>query len=161
MGFTVSIFLCPSGSKRLNLSKSLGLIFIPPQRVLDIRWFIKLGDRMHTNFNHLKGTKSTRCLKKKYTKLVKRNLKLIRLINNMLPFSNFTQSNLNFEPSFVRICQVLTEIWPFLNEFENENFGQLRIFGSVKFANKLLIKYPHFCLHFQHKSKREGRNNEF
>ena len=59
-----------------------------------------------------------------------------------------TQSSLNFEPLFVRICQILIEIWPFEPGFENKNFGQFRILGSVKFANKLLIKYLHLVYIF-------------
>ena len=61
---------------------------------------------------------TTGCLKKKYTKLINRNLKLIPSINNMLQFFNFTQSNLNFEPSFVGIHQVLREIRLFEPEFQ-------------------------------------------
>ena len=53
--------------------------------------------------------KSTGCLKKN-AKLIKHNLKLILSINKMKLFLDFIQSNLNFEPSFVRIFQVLKEI---------------------------------------------------
>ena len=63
--------------------------------------------------------------KKKYTKLIKCNLKLITLINNMQLFLDSTQSNLNFEPSFVAILQVLREIWLFGHEFQARNFDQI------------------------------------
>ena len=53
---------------------------------------------------------------------------------------DFKQCNLNFELSFVRIRQVLREIWLFVHEFQAGNFGQLRIFGGMKFVNKLFIK---------------------
>ena len=75
-----------------------------------------------------------------YTKLIKGNLKLITLIVNTLLFLNFIQSDVNFEPSFVRIRQVLREIWLFEHEFLARNFGQFRIFGGIKFVNKLVIK---------------------
>ena len=42
-----------------------------------------------------------RVSQKKYTKLIKPNLKLITLINHMYLFLDSTQSNLIFEPSFV------------------------------------------------------------
>ena len=67
----------------------------------------------------------TRVSQKTYAKLIKCNLKLIMLINNMLLFSNFTQSNLNFEPSFAGIHQVLREMWLFEPEFQARSFGQL------------------------------------
>ena len=60
---------------------------------------------------------TTECLIKKYTKLIKLNLKLICLTNNMQLVLDSTQSNLNFESSFVRIHQVLVEIWLFKHEF--------------------------------------------
>ena len=46
------------------------------------------------------------------------------------------QSNLNFEPSFVRICQVLIEIWPFEQKFEikilvNLNFWRYQTFQQT------------------------------
>ena len=45
---------------------------------------------------------------------------------------------------------VKLEIWPTLN------------FGGIRFVNKLTVhKMTKFHLHFQLKSKREGRNNEF
>ena len=81
---------------------------------------------------------------KKYTKLIKYNLKLTRSISTMQLFLNFTQSNLNFEPSFVGIYQLLREIWVFEHEFHTRNFGQLRIFGGIKFVNKLFIKLLNF-----------------
>ena len=82
---------------------------------------------------------STGCLKKKYAKLIRHNLKLITWINNISLFSNFTQSNLNFGASFVGIHQVLREIWLFQHEFQAISSGQLWIFGGIKFGNKLFI----------------------
>ena len=55
-------------------------------------------------------------------------------------FLDSTQFNLNFEPSFVGIHQVLREMWLFEHEFQARNFGQLWIFGGIKFVNKLFIK---------------------
>ena len=77
---------------------------------------------------------------KKYTKLIKQNLKLITSINNMWLFLNFTQCSLNFEPSFVRIHQVLKDIWLFEHKFQARNFDQLPTFGGIKLLNKLFIK---------------------
>ena len=65
------------------------------------------------------------CLKKRYAKLIKRNLKLITSIINMKLFGNCAQSNLNFEPPFVGIHQVLREIWLFEQKFQARNFGRL------------------------------------
>ena len=61
-------------------------------------------------------------------------------IINMWLLLDSTQSYLNFEPSFVEIHQVFREIWLFEHEFQAGNFGQLRIFGGIKFVNKLFIK---------------------
>ena len=47
---------------------------------------------------------------------------------------------LNFEPSIVGIHLGLIEIWLYEHEFRNRNFGQFRIFGGIKFVNKLFIK---------------------
>ena len=66
----------------------------------------------------------TGCLKK-YTKLIKRKLKLITSINNMQLLINSAQFNLNFEPWFAGIHQVLREIWLSEHEFQARNFGQL------------------------------------
>ena len=55
-----------------------------------------------------------------------------------------TQANLNFEPSFVGIHQVLRERWLFDHEFQTGNFGQRRIFGGIKLVNKLFIKLLNF-----------------
>ena len=52
-----------------------------------------------------------------YTKLIRRNFKLITSINNMLLILHSSQSNLNFEPSLVGIHQVLRGIWHFEYEF--------------------------------------------
>ena len=46
-------------------------------------------------------------------------------IINMLLFLNSIQSNLNFEPSFVGINQVLRGIWLYEHEFQARKFGQL------------------------------------
>ena len=54
-------------------------------------------------------------------------MKLMTSINNMYLLFNFTQSDLNFEPSFVEIHQVLREIWLFGHDFQTRNFSQLRI----------------------------------
>ena len=68
----------------------------------------------------------TECIKKMYTKLIKPNLKLITLIcDDMWPFSDSTQSDLNSVPSFVGICQVLGEMWLFEHKFQVRKFGQL------------------------------------
>ena len=40
-------------------------------------------------------------------------------------FSDSTRLNLNFEPSFVEIHEVLREIWHFEHKFEARNFIQL------------------------------------
>ena len=42
---------------------------------------------------------------KMYTKLIKLNLKLTTLINNMLLFLDFTQSILKFEPLFMQFMK--------------------------------------------------------
>ena len=57
---------------------------------------------------------------------------------------DFTQSNSNFEPSFVGIHQVVKKMWFFKHEFQIINFGQLRILWSIKFVNKLFIKLLNF-----------------
>ena len=67
-----------------------------------------------------------RVSQKMSTKLIKLNLKLtIRSINNMLLFIDSTKSNLNFEPLFAAIHEVLREILLFEHEFQARNFGQL------------------------------------
>ena len=63
---------------------------------------------------------------KKYTKLIRHNLRPIKLINNTYNYS--TQFKLNFESSFVGIHQVLRETWLFGHEFQARNFGQFGIF---------------------------------
>ena len=65
-------------------------------------------------------------------------------VNNIKLFLDFTQSNLNFETSFVGIHQVLIEIWSFEHEFQARNFGHFRISKGVKFANELFTKLLHF-----------------
>ena len=55
---------------------------------------------------------------KKYTKLIESNLNLVMSINNMLLLLDFSQSNLNFEPSFVEVHQVLREMWLLEHEFQ-------------------------------------------
>ena len=66
-----------------------------------------------------------RVSQKLYTKLIKHNLKLITSINKMQLVLDSTQSDLNFEPSFSLIHQVLREIWHFEHTFQARNFGQL------------------------------------
>ena len=51
------------------------------------------------------------------------------LINNMQPFLDFTQSNLNFEASFVGICHVFRKIWPFEHEFQAKILGNSEFWG--------------------------------
>ena len=46
-------------------------------------------------------------------------------INNMRLLLDFTQPNLNFEPLFAAIHEVLREIWLFEHKFHARNFGQL------------------------------------
>ena len=59
------------------------------------------------------------------------------------------------DPSSIKRVMVF---WTRISIFMN--FGQFRVFGGIKFVNKLLINLL-FCSHFQLKSKRKGRNNEF
>ena len=42
-----------------------------------------------------------------------------------------------------------------LFEFQDRNFGQLRIFGGIKFAKKLFIKFLHFIRFFS--NNRNGK----
>ena len=53
---------------------------------------------------------------------------------------------------------VMIKIWLFEHKFQHRNFGQLRIVWAVKLASKLWINLSAFCLHFELKLKREGRN---
>ena len=62
----------------------------------------------------------------------------------MYLFLDFAQSNIDFEHSFVEIHQVLREIWLIEHEFQARNFGQPRIFGGIKFVNKLFIELLNF-----------------
>ena len=78
---------------------------------------------------------------KMYAKLFKLNLKLITLITNMLLFLNSIQSDLNFEPSFVGIHQVLKEIWLFEHEFQARNFGQLLILRVLNLSTNCSENY--------------------
>ena len=77
---------------------------------------------------------------KNYTKLIKHNLELIALIENIKLFLDSKQSNLNFELSFVGIHKVLRGIWLFEQEFQTRNFGKLQILGGIRFVNKLFIQ---------------------
>ena len=68
----------------------------------------------------------------------------------MYLFLDFTQSNLNFEPSFVGIDQVLREIWLSEHEFHTTNFGQLSNFETSGIVSKNLYlssdwPIPKFC----------------
>ena len=51
-------------------------------------------------------------------------------------FLDSTQSNLNFEPSFVGIHRVLREICLFEHEFQTKNVGQLRIFWGYQICQQ-------------------------
>ena len=75
--------------------------------------------------------KYTGCLQQTYTKLIKRNLKLIALISNMHLFLDCKQCILDLE-------------WLFEHEFQALSFGQLRSFEGIKFVNKLFMKSLHF-----------------
>ena len=77
-----------------------------------------------------------------YTELIKHNLKSIASIINLLLFLNSIQSNLNFEPSFVDVHQVLREIWLFKHEFQDKFWPTLSFW--VKFVNKLFLKLLNF-----------------
>ena len=79
-----------------------------------------------------------------YTKLIKRNLKFITSIINIWLLLDFKQSNLNFEPSFAEIHDVLGEIWLFGPKFQARNFGKLWTFGGIKFVYKLFIQLINF-----------------
>ena len=68
---------------------------------------------------------TTACLNKMDTKLIKSNLKLITLINNMQLFLDSAQSNSNFEPPVAGIHEVLREICLFEHNFQARKFGQL------------------------------------
>ena len=61
-------------------------------------------------------------------------------------FLAFTQFILNFESSFAGIREVLRVIWLFEHKFQARKFGQLWIFGSIKFVNNLFIKLINFIL---------------
>ena len=64
-----------------------------------------------------------------YTKLIKRNLKLIMLINNMKLFLDSTQSSLNFEPLVAGIHDVLRKIWLFNIIFKLEILANFEFLG--------------------------------
>ena len=79
-----------------------------------------------------------------YTKLVKHNLKLTTLISNISLFLDCTQSNLNFEPSFAGIHEILKVIWLF------EHKGLVKLIKRVKIAHSFLVcvrSVPHY--HFK------------
>ena len=38
----------------------------------------------------------------------------------------------------------MIEIWLFEHDFQTRNFGQLQIFGGIKFVNKLFMKVLNF-----------------
>ena len=69
-------------------------------------------------------------------------------------------SDVNFEPSFVGIHQVVREIWPFEHEFQSGNFGQLN-FWEYQICQQTVHKIAKFHLHFQLKSKREVKTSYF
>ena len=80
--------------------------------------------RKLTSADSCNRTTPARCLKQT-TKLISRNVKFITSINNASLFLDSTQSNLNFEPSFVGIHHALRETWLFEYECQATNFGQL------------------------------------
>ena len=96
--------------------------------------------------------------KKIYTKMIKCNWELITSIKNLYLFSDSNQSNVNFEPSFTGILEVLREIWHFEHKFQARNFGQL---FEYQICQQTVHKINKFHWHFQLESKRGGRNNEF
>ena len=57
--------------------------------------------------------------------------------------------------------QVLREIWRFKHELQARNFGQHFNFWGILFFQQTVHKLNEFHPHFQIKSKREGRNNDF
>ena len=59
--------------------------------------FFKVEYYCNTTIN----TETTGCLRKRYTKLIKHNLKLITSINDTELFLDCAQANLDFECSFV------------------------------------------------------------
>ena len=67
-----------------------------------------------------------------YSKLVKHNLKLTTLISNISLFLDCTQSNLNFEPSFAGIHEILKVIWLF------EHKGLVKLIKRVKIDHSFL-----------------------
>ena len=64
-----------------------------------------------------------------HSKLIERTLKLIKLINDMILFLDSKQSNLNFEPSFAAIHEVLREIWLFEHKFKLEILANFEFLG--------------------------------
>ena len=78
----------------------------------------------------------------------------------MLIFLNFTQSNFNFEPSFVGIHYVLREIGLFEHKFQARNLSNFEFWG-YQICQQAVHEITKFHPHFQLKSKQEGKNNEF
>ena len=52
-----------------------------------------------------------------YTNFISHNLKLMTMIDNIQQYLDSIQSNVNFEPSFAAIHEVLREIWLFEHKF--------------------------------------------
>ena len=75
-------------------------------------------------------------------------------------FSNFTQPNLDFEPSFVGIRQVLREIWLLNINFKLEILGNLEFLG-YPICQQTVHKITKFISHFKLKSKWEGKTSYF
>ena len=63
------------------------------------------------------------------------------------------RTSLNFEPSFVGIHQVLTEIWFFEHEFQNRNFANFEFLGVPNLPTNF-HEITKFHSHFQPKLKR-------
>ena len=72
-----------------------------------------------------------------YTKLIKHNSTI-----NTVQFLNSIQSNLNVEPSFVGIHQVLREIWLFEHEFnfKSEILANFEFLGVLNLLTDCFIK---------------------
>ena len=68
-------------------------------------------------------------LYKKYTKLIKHNLKLIALMNNIELSSDSKQRNLHFEHLFVGIHQVLRKIWLLNMNFKLDILANFEFLG--------------------------------
>ena len=93
-------------------------------------------------------------------KVYKVNQPLLKIMNVNQLFITILRFYKNSEPSFVGVYQILIEIRLFEHEFGNRNFGQFRIFGGIKFANKLFSNFLHF-IGIELKLKRKGETSYF